>query len=60
MKPEIGKRYAVSLTDCCVEATFTATLVADHSEDEYEWHLEWDNGVRTKSYDKDGMYKLVA
>jgi hypothetical protein len=44
---EVGKRYFVMLTDCCIVGSFTATVIG------YEENLiTFDNGVELNTWDQ--------
>lgn len=57
MKLIIGQKYSVSIYDCCVEGSFTSTLVkaqayndvdalVDITDTEYGASVEFENGVK--------------
>ena len=49
MTPEVGRRYAFHVEDCCLHTEFEAQVVrVDLGE--HWWTIVWSNGVTTGTY----------
>lgn len=48
-RPEIGKRFKVTVSDCCIEVEFEATLLFAEYPEDSNVVTKWGNGVELRT-----------